>query len=81
MVGMLPPVQATVEKGNKIIEHELKRSDAKLFNDDGSMRLGGRTSPLHRDSPWKKAWNLIKDGDLWEHFQKAIRAKTPSTII
>ena len=38
-------------------------------------------SPLHRDSPWKGAWNLVKDGDVWEHFQKAIRAKPPDAVI
>ena len=56
---------ATVIKGTAIIDHEKEKAKAKFYNEDGSMNLGRKVSKLHRDTPWKKAWSLIKDGDLW----------------
>ena len=85
---MLPPPpvnividsSATGSKGTSIIEHERKKEETTLFNEDGSMRLGGNYSPLHRDAPWKKAWSLAKDGDLWGQFQAFVKSKSPWAI-
>ena len=62
IVGMLPPWAvnmgvdngATVGKGNKVIEHQRKREAAKLKTEDGGLIIGGTTTPLHRESPFKR---------------------------
>ena len=55
--------------------------EAKLYDDDGAIKLGGKISPLHRPSPWKRPWKLTKDGDLWEQFYKMIGAKSPEAVV
>ena len=42
--------------------------------------MGGRLSPLHRETPFKKRWSLMKDGNLWQAFQKAVKAKNPWAV-
>ena len=49
-------------------------------NDNGALLLGGEVSPYHRESPWKRCWKLMKDGDLWGSFQKAVAAKNPEAV-
>lgn len=41
----------TVQIGNAIIKHQIQREEVKLCEEDGSLRLGGRISKLHRPSP------------------------------
>ena len=72
--------QATIVKGTTIIEHETKRRTTRTRNDDGALLLGGEVSPYHRESPWKRCWKLMKDGDLWGSFQKAVAAKNPEAV-
>ena len=66
---------AQVRKGNTYLEHLRARNDTKLKEDDGTMILGGRTSHLHRKTPWKQRWSLMKDGDLWQQFGRIAEAK------
>ena len=65
---------STIKKGEQIIEHETKTNKAKLRDEGGALLLGGENSPLHRESPWRKTWRLMKDGDLWQKFGQTIRA-------
>ena len=57
---------ATVEKGQKVITHQREKGRAHLRNKDGGRIPGGKISSLHRGSPFKKRWHVMKDGDLWK---------------
>ena len=46
----------------------------------GPSCWGGEVSPYHRQSPWKKCWGLMKDGDLWQLFAEHVRAKNPESV-
>ena len=72
--------KATITKGDTIIDHEVKRNQTKLKDEDGALLLGGEVSQYHRKSPWKKLWELMKDGDLWKCFTEAVRAKNPKAV-
>ena len=37
--------------------------------------MGGVRTPLQGETPFKNLWSQLKDGDLWEQFQKAVEAK------
>ena len=52
--------EATVNIGNEIIQHQVERKDARLKMGSGGLRLGGTLSKLHRESPFKKIWGLMK---------------------
>ena len=71
---------ATVRKGNATIEHQKQRSYTRLYDEEGRMMLGGKTSHLHRESPWKRTWQLSKDGDVWEQFHNIVAAKSPHAV-
>ena len=71
---------ATITKGNTIIGHEKMRTQTERVDDDGALLLGGEVSPYHRQSPWKKCWGLMKDGDLWQVFAEHARAKNPEAV-
>ena len=62
--------KATIVKGEKIIDHARKRNTTRIKEDDGALLLGGDTSPYHRETPWKRCWQLTKDGDLWKKLTK-----------
>ena len=74
IVSMSPPVavnigidsMAALKKGMAINEHQEKKEKQDLESSDGVLELGGNLSPLHRESPWKMGWQLMKDGDLWK---------------
>jgi hypothetical protein len=66
---------AFIKKGEKIIEHLRDQEEVKTKTEDGTMLLGGKTSRLHREMPWKGKWTSIKDGDLWKSFADIVRAK------
>ena len=72
--------KATVNIGNTIIKHQIRRQDAKLREENGGLRLGGSISTLHRESPFKRIWALMKNGDLWSFFAKSTLAKGPQAI-
>ena len=72
--------KATIVKGEKLIDHARKRSTTRTKEEDGTLLLGGEVSQYHRDSPWKKCWQLTKDGDLWRKFNEAIIAKNPQAV-
>ena len=42
--------------------------------------MGGEVSPLHRKTPWKRCWDLMKDGDLWKCFAGSAKAKNPAAV-
>ena len=70
---------AVVKKGNAIIKHYKDRAEAELTSKDGQMILGGRTSTLQRNAPFKTPWSRMKDGDLLEVCAKTVelRGHTP----
>ena len=35
---------------------------------------------MHRESPWKRPWQLMKDGDLWRSFYQTVASKTPTAV-
>ena len=72
--------QAFLDKGQNIIQQHMERRRADLFEDDGTMILGGRESPLHRVEPWPRRWALTKDGDMWKAFSAAVQQKGPHTV-
>ena len=88
MGAMLPPKEvnigvvnlATVKKGTAIINHIKKQQDFQKKDEKGRLNLGGVSTPLHRDSPWKKRWELMKDGDLWKQFANMVKAKSATAI-
>ena len=71
---------ATIAKGTALIEHQAKRLQHKLEGEDGTLELGGNYSPLHRESPWKRPWQLMKDGDLWRSFYETVASTTPAAV-
>ena len=88
LVGMIPEGgtqmgvdhSAVVGKGTKIITHQRKRAEATLRNQDGGLILGGTSTPLHRESPFKRRWHTMKDGDLWKMFQDFVKWKGPWSV-
>ena len=72
--------QATVTMCNNIIEHQTKRKEATLVNEQGAMIIGGKTSHLHNKSMSKRPWALEKNGDLWESIEEAIKEKGPRSV-
>ena len=71
---------STIIKGTAIIDHTRRRNEAKLRDEEGALLLGGEVTPLHRESPWKKCWQLMKDGDLWGKFMETVKAKNPKAV-
>ena len=51
-------------------------SDSRAFVDQANKYIHQITSKQALKKPWK----LINDGDLWEHFYKAVQAKGPNSI-
>ena len=72
---------STIKKGENIIGHATKKNKAKLRDEVGALLLGGENSPLHRGSPWRKTWRLMKEGDLWQKFCQTIKAKNPISVL
>jgi hypothetical protein len=54
------------------------RTKVDLRTEDHAPRLGGTYTNLHRSSPFKRPWKIMKNGDLWEALAKAIKAKGPT---
>ena len=52
---------AVVKTGTRIIKHDEERAKAKLFDNEGAMNLGGHISELHRETPFRRPWDLLKD--------------------
>jgi ribonuclease HI len=53
-------------------------SDSRAFVDKANLILGAMAkNPQHTPS---RPWALTSDGDLWEHFEKAVRAKSVSAV-
>ena len=71
---------AVVKKENAIIDHVKKKLEKNLHNEEGQMMLGGESSPLHREAPWRRPWALCKDGDLWQQFYNFVLHKSPKAI-
>ena len=60
---------------NRITKHMRLRSSVVLKIAEGALRLGGRLSPLHRESPWHKHFTYLKNGDLWRTCVEIVGAK------
>ena len=71
---------ATVGKGNRVIEHLGKNEHTQFRTSKGGLKLGGKLSPLHRESPLKRKWHVMRDGDLWKQLQKSVKAKSPKAV-
>ena len=63
---------AVVGIGTKIINHVKLKAEAKLRGEKGQLMLGGKTSKLHRETPFKNNWGNFKNGDLWKIFTNCI---------
>ena len=44
------------------------------------MMLGGRSSALDRNTPYRKRWTQIRDGDLWELFEQIVKQRGPKSV-
>ena len=72
IVAMLAPIAthmgidnaATIGKRNQIVEHLIKKESTQLRNPRGGLKLGGKISPLHRETPFRRKWHVMRDGDL-----------------
>ena len=42
--------------------------------------LGGKSSALHRSTPYKKKWMQIRDGALWELFEQIVKQRGPKSV-
>ena len=72
--------QGAVTIGATMIEHLKAKKSTKLKNDEEALILGGVTTPLQGEAPFEKLWSQLKDGDIWEQFQKAVEAKGPEWL-
>ena len=73
---------ATVdEKGNAIIVHQRSQLQLDAEGHDGVRLIGGGRSRLHRSSPFKQRWALMRDGDLWQVFADVVRQRGPHSVI
>ena len=72
--------QALHDRCSVYLQHFRKRRPEGLRTADGRLKAGGDISPLHRRYPHRRAWNLIKDGDLWGMVARIIGAKGESSI-
>ena len=87
LMGMQPKVEAnigvdnaaTVGIGNRIINHQIDRLNAKLYEEDEAMRLGGKISKLHRESPFNQICALMKNGDKRVLGPLLTKVKGPAT--
>ena len=70
-----------VQKGNQIIHHLRRRAKESRQDPDGTKVLGGKTSHLHKESPFKQIWALMKDGDLWQLFTDLVLQRGPETVV
>ena len=66
---------ATVTEGSKIIKHLKGRAETTLNNEDGILRLGGTTSPLQAETPYRRMWAITNNGDLLRSLFNHIYAK------
>ena len=64
-----------VDKGNAIIQHLRKQQTLPRHNRNGAMIIGGNTSRLHRPSPFKQRWALMRGGDLCEVFTSLVKQR------
>ena len=71
---------ALVRKGTDYLEHLKARRDTRLKENNGALILEGKTSHLHRCTPWRQKWKLMKDGDLWHTFENSAEAKAPEAV-
>ena len=46
--------QAMLTKLQQMLDHAASKEKAELYTSDGRMKLGGKISPLHKDTPFKK---------------------------
>ena len=69
-----------VEKGNAIIQHLRRQADEECLDQRGGKLLGGSKSILHRKSPFKLRWALMRDGDSWEDFAEMVKQRGPHSV-
>ena len=69
-----------MEKGNQIINHLRRQADEQFVDIKGNKLIGGRSSSLHRKSPFKLRWALMQDGDLWEVFAEMVKTRGPHSV-
>ena len=53
--------QTTVTRCNNIIEHQKRRKEVSLVNEQGAMIIGGSTSHLHKRSMSRRPWGLVNN--------------------
>ena len=67
-------------KGTQIINHLRRRATEMWHTVEGIKFLGGKKSSLHKQSPFKERWALMKNGDLWQTFTRMVGERGPETI-
>ena len=70
---------AVVQTGRQIIDHLRRRAKEVWVDSRGIGILGGKASPLHKLSPFKARWAMMKNGDLWEVFTNIVLRRGPET--
>ena len=71
---------AVVKTGGQIIEHLRRRAKERWFDDEAKRKLGSRASSLHKPTPFKERWAMMKNGDLWEVFAKIVQRRGPESV-
>ena len=71
---------AVVQTGTKIIDHLRRRAKERWYDDKGIGILGGKASSLHKPTPFKERWAMMKNGDLWEVFASIVQRRGPETV-
>ena len=71
---------AVVQGSQRVVEHLRAKAGTVLKLANGALKLGGRCSPLHRESPWRKPYAYLKDGDLWQGFVEMVISKGVDAI-
>ena len=66
--------QSMLGKAEEIRQHEARRREENLKDEDGGLRLETLLR-LHRSSPRKRRCFAMQDGDVWETMHKAITEK------
>ena len=71
---------AVVGGANRAIDHIKKRAKVVLKTASGALRLGGRLSPLHRESLWFNPFSYLNNGDLWKLFYHMFQIKAVEAV-
>ena len=72
--------QAMLTKLQQMLDHAKDKEKAELHTKEGKMKIGGKVSPLHAETPFRRKWHQQQDGDLWECMHESIQSRNHSSI-